>query len=1266
MFGCTNSNCETVTCLSYQKRTSRRPFRRFTVLSARTLAASLAAQDNPEKGLCPYEPVPLSEEAETRLFRDESNKFQSKSKPGGLNKLTSLTSNPRSVSSIYRSGGQSHKLKNEHQNGDAVATGSQGGSVVRTANEECTTKKALKEKDPKSFTQNLFDTEAMKCLQLAKVREGFLHWAPWLRKEENYISRESQDHVKTVGRNSNAGTRNEDVSISSHLQKTGTITNVQKQMEEPTTVTPPLTQCPESRGGAYISCQVSSRNQTASPNSLKSTSRVSDAMGISPIFNDFILQDRPSNDNDAIEIESNDKNISCAIRAKDNTKPKNAGKSKSLIARISPIGAASIDREILLESPAILPADPDSDPVELPQALRRFTLENVSALVDTVKRLYPGIVKGYGFLQSLGRPATISCLSRFVSSTATQQEMNIVFGTQSIIYVLSTTDALLSSFVGSANIVSSEHKRRAKLAEIVQAFRLLMEIDNHPRNIFPSLWISIGKLHPSISVRSRSALLNASRSTDSDCPLLGSTAENQHVDDDFLCDVDAAHVVKIALAALVASIPECNFDTWVSVQRLRASGRIAPSTNGSHAETKSMDSILKIMDCFDDDLALSVMVRIVRAVAARQCLFEISRFQGPRSKDVKTGESFMDVLLREVVDSDSTSAISMRSVTAVTASTSAGSMATITFTDNEKNMPTSQNLHLSVLVEWLRGVIFSEWDGKAQISRWGPVGGALEFMSYLSRIPPPRGVNPEVFYTPFISDRLDVMEMPAEWLLSKRDRNTVHLMSYSFLFVPSALVSYFRAINHAAMSKTFGSSMAAARLLAQMTFADRMTGRGELRLRDRLKIATSYYLVLEIRRGEVLTDALNQLWRRERRELMRPLKVRMGMEEGEEGLDHGGVQQEFFRVALSEALRSDYGLFVTDEETRMSWFQPCSLEPLYKFELLGLLTSLAVYNGLTLPVTFPLALYRKLLDLPVTNLAHIDDGWPTLTKGLKNLLCWTDGDVEDVFVRSYVFSVEALGKTIAVDIAKVGREDDWHLAEEDRTKREAIGFQPHSGKIAQSSKLPKELSDDGYEWIVSDKVAKSPMAVPSWSYSRPRSSSSASQTAMVTNQNREQYVEDYIFWLTDKSIRPQYEAFARGFYVCLDRKAVSIFNAESLKGVVEGIQEIDVDALQETARYEGGYSAGHRVIKDFWHLVRQFQTTELQQLLEFVTASDRIPVNGVSSIQFVIQRNGVEDERLPTSLTCFGRLLLPEYSSRKKLSEKLYAAIENSKGFGVA
>jgi hypothetical protein len=95
------------------------------------------------------------------------------------------------------------------------------------------------------------------------------------------------------------------------------------------------------------------------------------------------------------------------------------------------------------------------------------------------------------------------------------------------------------------------------------------------------------------------------------------------------------------------------------------------------------------------------------------------------------------------------------------------------------------------------------------------------------------------------------------------------------------------------------------RLVGQMSPADPLPNAGTLL--SRLQKALSHYLVLEVRRDNLLVDALNQLWRRERRELMRPLKVRMGMDEGEEGVDHGGVQQEFFRMAMGEAFSPEYG-----------------------------------------------------------------------------------------------------------------------------------------------------------------------------------------------------------------------------------------------------------------------------------------------------------------------------------------------------------------------
>ena len=163
----------------------------------------------------------------------------------------------------------------------------------------------------------------------------------------------------------------------------------------------------------------------------------------------------------------------------------------------------------------------------------------------------------------------------------------------------------------------------------------------------------------------------------------------------------------------------------------------------------------------------------------------------------------------------------------------------------------------------------------------------------------------DLFHTPFLSERLDVMDEPAAWSNSVwADGRSVHLLDFPFLFPPSALVAYFRSINHSAMYAAYRDSVTASSLCKAVTCQDHSTGRGAIRLHDRLHYATTEYLVLEARRDHILMDAMNEIYRRQKRELMRPLKVRMV---GEEGIDHGGVQQEFFRVVIAEALNPDYG-----------------------------------------------------------------------------------------------------------------------------------------------------------------------------------------------------------------------------------------------------------------------------------------------------------------------------------------------------------------------
>ena len=378
------------------------------------------------------------------------------------------------------------------------------------------------------------------------------------------------------------------------------------------------------------------------------------------------------------------------------------------------------------------------------------------------------------------------------------------------------------------------------------------------------------------------------------------------------------------------------------------------------------------------------------------------------------------------------------------------------------------------------------------------------------------------------------------------------------------------------------------------------------------------------------------------------------------------VQQEFFRILFAQALNPDYGMFTTDERTRMTWFKAGAPEPLYKFEVLGAFMSLAVYNSITLPITFPLAFYRKLLGLKVKKVHQIADGWPELASGLQKMLEWSDGDVSEVFARTYEFSYEAFGKHVNINMKKFDHHTPWPPMERKKGKEKA--------KTASFELPPKTESEDDFDWQNIEKMASrleegAVIVVetnPASNVTIDGDQMIGDEAPLVTNADREQYVKDYVSWLAHRSVEPQYKAFAKGFYTCLDNTALSIFTPEALKIVIEGHQHIDLDGLEAATKYEDGFDEFSSTIRDFWHVVRSFSSDQHCRLLEFVTASDRVPVNGIKSVQFIIQRNGSGDERLPTSMTCFGRLLLPQYSSRAVLEEKLTKAIENSEGFGVA
>ncbi|MCJ1381602.1 hypothetical protein MMC17_004713 [Xylographa soralifera] len=758
-------------------------------------------------------------------------------------------------------------------------------------------------------------------------------------------------------------------------------------------------------------------------------------------------------------------------------------------------------------------------------------------------------------------------------------------------------------------------------------------------------------------------------------------------DAEYMEDLMAAHIVMKAFFTLTCHLPlvsrHVRAASWELFISLRKLGQFVPS---GKSDRLLVEPVLQLMDSYDDEIALRLMVRLTRAFASRRCWSLASAYSFGENEDTFGKNIQFPVFVNHLIDRiciETHRSKKMIDAEAASDSVTVPYLEDLAITRDSvlesSKWKTGSVGYASIILEWLRSVIIHEWNGKAEFQRFSAVGGAVDLMAFERRND--LGLSMEVFSTPFLSDRLDSMEMPVNWLSFKISRNTLHLLCFPFLFTPATLVTYFRSVNYAVMAKAYENSWATFNLYQRLSHITR-----DVRVQGRLKAATNSYLVLDIRRHSLLSDALNQLWRRQRRELMRPLKVRMGMDEGEEGVDHGGVQQEFFRIALGQALNPDYGLFTTDARTRMSWFRPCSLEYSFKFELLGLLTSLAIYNGVTLPVTFPLALYRKLLGMPVTTLSHIQDGWSDLAKGLQELLSWSDGDVADVFMRSYIFAFEIAGGVINVDMEREGRHSQWpggylgkNKVKPTKHNRDSIAAIRKAHGTQSASEDSTLTSNDGSNsWVNFNEIEPS-LSESEFVHIEPVHGSNTDNLAqflldsdranteanIVTNENRDNYVADYIYWLTEKSIQPQYDAFERGFFVCLNKKALAIFTPEALQKVVEGNQTIDIAELESATKYENGYSANHSTIKDFWFVVRSFSEDQLRKLLEFVTASDRVPVKGVSSMTFMIQRNGTDDDRLPTSLTCFGRLLLPEYSSRERLQEKLCLAIENAQGFGV-
>ncbi|XP_061107084.1 probable E3 ubiquitin-protein ligase HERC3 isoform X1 [Conger conger] len=335
-----------------------------------------------------------------------------------------------------------------------------------------------------------------------------------------------------------------------------------------------------------------------------------------------------------------------------------------------------------------------------------------------------------------------------------------------------------------------------------------------------------------------------------------------------------------------------------------------------------------------------------------------------------------------------------------------------------------------------------------------------------------------------------------------------------------------------------------------------------------------------VNRRSLLTDTFQEL-RNNPRQYLCPLEVKFKYENG---IDHGGVSQEFFSVIAREIHSLQPKMLELFEDSGLVWFMPeghCDDDDAYS--LLGILCGMALYRVCFVNFHFPLALFKKMLGVMPT-LEDLKELSPIEARNLQELL----------------------------------NEDEEVL----------------------------ELLD-------LDFTARGHEIVPN------------GREMTVTKCNRWQFVEAYVDFIFNKSVKKQFDDFLGGFSQGCPNQLWKMFLPEELMARLSGNIHYFWEELEKNALYEA-YEPTDKNIQNFWTVFFELSEEKKKDFLSFMTGSDRLPIGGLASIKITIvnQNKPNPDDFYPVANTCYRCLYLPNYSSIHVLREKFVHAISFYEEFG--
>jgi len=172
----------------------------------------------------------------------------------------------------------------------------------------------------------------------------------------------------------------------------------------------------------------------------------------------------------------------------------------------------------------------------------------------------------------------------------------------------------------------------------------------------------------------------------------------------------------------------------------------------------------------------------------------------------------------------------------------------------------------------------------------------------------------------------------------------------------------------------------------------------------------------------------------------------------------------------------------------------------------------------------------------------------------------------------------------------------------------------------------------------------------------------------VDQDNLPEYLEACLKYKMIGQVRAQLNELLLGFFDVIPEPLLTIFDFQELELLMCGLPEIDLEDWMANTEYSGEYDrvgADHETCRWFWEVIEKFDHEMRARLLQFVTGTSGVPPRGFGTLQGNdgnIRRFTIHGVELgvclyPRAHTCFNRIDLPMYESKKELEEKLELAV---------